>query len=152
MRDAAEKAIKVFQDWAVGIDYREDVYKAVKAFAATQPKLEGEEQRLLEYTLRDYRRAGLALPPAKRAEVEKLRKELAKLETDFQANIVAVKAPVTFTKAELEGVPDQPARLTRDQDGRQLLHVTRERDIPLQHARRDSEEGGDTEAFLRSAL
>nr|MBA3650276.1 hypothetical protein [Chthoniobacterales bacterium] len=36
MRDAAEKAIKVFQDWAVGIDYREDVYKAVKAFADTK--------------------------------------------------------------------------------------------------------------------
>ena len=35
-----------------------------------------------------------------------MRKELAKLETDFEANIVAVKAPVVFTKAELEGVPD----------------------------------------------
>ena len=106
MRDAAEKAIKVFQDWAVGIDYREDVYKAVKAYADTNPKLEGEDALLLEHTMRDYRRAGLALPPEKRAEVEKLRKELAKLETDFEANIVAVKAPVTFTKEELEGVPD----------------------------------------------
>jgi thimet oligopeptidase len=106
MRDAAEKAIKLFQDWAVGIDYREDVYKAVKAYADTKPKLEGEDALLLEHTMRDYRRAGLALPPEKRAEVEKLRKELAQLETDFQANIVAVKAPVTFTKAELEGVPD----------------------------------------------
>ncbi len=106
MRDAAEKAIKVFQDWAVGIDYREDVYKAVKAYADTNPKLEGEDELLLEHTMRDYRRAGLALPPEKRAEVEKLRKELAKLETDFEANIVAVKAPVTFTKEELEGVPD----------------------------------------------
>ncbi|MEO5719042.1 MAG: hypothetical protein ABIR29_10770, partial [Chthoniobacterales bacterium] len=67
MRDAAEKAIKVFQDWAVGIDYREDVYKAVKAFADTKPKLEGEDALLLEHTLRDYRRAGLALPPEKRA-------------------------------------------------------------------------------------
>ncbi len=106
MRDAAEKAIKVFQDWAVGIDYREDVYKAVKAYADTNPKLDGEDALLLEHTMRDYRRAGLALPPEKRAEVEKLRKELAKLETDFEANIVAVKAPVTFTKEELEGVPD----------------------------------------------
>ena len=41
----------------------------------------------------------------KTREVEKLRKELAQLETDFESNIVAVKAPVTFTKAELEGVP-----------------------------------------------
>src|SRR5574338_1194919 len=61
MRDAAEKAVKVFQDWAVGIDYREDVYKAVKDCADTNPKLEGEDQLLLEHTLRDYRRAGLAL-------------------------------------------------------------------------------------------
>src|SRR5437762_13014964 len=28
MRSAGENAVKAFQDWAVGIDYREDVYKA----------------------------------------------------------------------------------------------------------------------------
>ncbi|MEO8440347.1 MAG: M3 family metallopeptidase [Spartobacteria bacterium] len=128
MREAAEKAIKVFQDWVVGVDYREDVYKAVKAFADTKPKLEGEDALLLEHTLRDYRRAGLALPPEKRAEVEKLRKELAKLETDFQANIVAVKAPVVFTKAELEGVPESilesPGVKTGDDSYTILANVT----------------------------
>ena len=128
MRDAAEKAVKVFQDWAVGVDYREDVYKAVKAYADTKPKLDGEDALLLEHTLRDYRRAGLALSPEKRAEVEKLRKELAKLETDFQANIVAVKAPVVFTKAELEGVPDSilesPGVKTGDDSYTVLANVT----------------------------
>ena len=81
-----------------------------------------------KHTLRDYRRAGLALPPEKRAEVEKLRKELAKLETDFQANIVAVKAPVVFTKAELEGVPDSildsPGVKTGDDSYTVLANVT----------------------------
>jgi len=128
MRDAAEKAVKVFQDWAVGVDYREDVYKAVKAFADTKPKLEGEDALLLEHTLRDYRRAGLALPPDKRAEVEKLRKELAQLETDFQSNIVAVKAPIVFRKAELEGVPDtileSPGVKTGDDSYTILANVT----------------------------
>src|SRR5262245_40310873 len=128
MRDAAEKAIKTFQDWAVGVDYREDVYKAVKAFADTNPKLEGEDALLLQHTMRDYRRAGLALPPEKRAEVEKLRKALAQLETDFQANIVAVKAPVVFTKAELEGVPatvlDSPGVKTGDDSYTILANVT----------------------------
>src|SRR6266850_2363935 len=38
MRTAAENAVKAFQDWAVGVDYREDVYKAIKAFADTHPK------------------------------------------------------------------------------------------------------------------
>ena len=56
--------------------------------------------------MRDYRRAGLALPPDKRKEVEELRKQLSNLGTDFEKNIVEVKAPVVFTKTELDGVPD----------------------------------------------
>src|SRR5205807_1785382 len=70
MRAAAENAVKQFQDWAVGIDYREDVYKALKAFADTKPNLSGEDKKLFDETMRDYRRAGLELPPDKRKEVE----------------------------------------------------------------------------------
>src|SRR5881396_2237251 len=66
MRTAGENAVKAFQDWAVGIDYRKDVYKAIKAFADTHPKLTGEDEKLLKETLRDYRRAGLELPPDQR--------------------------------------------------------------------------------------
>ena len=106
MRSAAENAVKAFQDWAVGIDYREDVYKAIKAFADTHPKLTGEDAKLLKETLRDYRRAGLDLPPDQRKEVEQLRKELSKLGTDFDTNIVKASAPVVFTKAELDGLPE----------------------------------------------
>src|SRR5207248_2738098 len=106
MRAAAENAVKEFQDWAVGIDYREDVYKALKAFADTKPKLSGEDKKLFDETMRDYRRAGLDLPPEKRKEVEQLRKDLSKLGTDFDTNIVNAKAPLVFTKAELDGVPE----------------------------------------------
>jgi len=106
MRTAAENAVKVFQEWAVSIDYREDVYKALKAFADTHPQLSGEDKKLFDETMRDYRRAGLALPPDKRKEVEQLRKDLAKLGTDFDTNIVNAKVPVVFTKAELDGVPE----------------------------------------------
>ena len=106
MRTAAENAVKAFQDWAVGIDYREDVYKAIKAFADTHPKLTGEDEKLLKETLRDYRRAGLDLPPDQRKEVEQLRKELSKLGTDFDTNIVKANAPVMFTKADLDALPD----------------------------------------------
>jgi Zn-dependent oligopeptidase len=66
MRTAGENAVKVFQDWAVGIDYREDVYKAIRAFADSHPKLSGEDEKLLNETMRDYRRAGLDLPPDKK--------------------------------------------------------------------------------------
>jgi thimet oligopeptidase len=106
MRVAGENAVKAFQEWAVGIDYRQDVYKAIKAFADTHPKLTGEDEKLLKETLRDYRRAGLELSPDQRKEVEQLRKELSKLGTDFDTNIVKANAPVMFTKADLDGLPD----------------------------------------------
>src|SRR5947208_2453136 len=106
MRTAAENAVKAFQEWAVGVDYREDVYKAIKAFADTHPKLTGEDEKLLKETLRDHRRAGLELAPDQRKEVEQLRKELSKLGTDFDTNIVKAVAPVMFTKADLDGLPE----------------------------------------------
>jgi oligopeptidase A len=106
VRTAAEKAVKAFDDWAVGVDYRENVYKAIKAFADTHPKLSGEDEKLLKETLRDYRRAGLELPPDQRKEVEDLRKELTRLGTDFEANIVKSNAPVMFSKADLDGLPE----------------------------------------------
>ncbi len=128
MRAAAENAVKEFQDWAVGIDYREDVYKALKAFADTKPNLSGEDKKLFDETMRDYRRAGLELPPDKRKEVEQLRKDLSKLGTDFDTNIVNVKSPVVFSKAELDGVPESffasPGVKTGDDAYTVLANVT----------------------------
>jgi len=106
VRDAAIEAVQKFDDWSVGLDYRKDVYRAVKAYADTHPKLEGEEERLLEETLRDYQRAGLGLSEQQQKEVEQLRKDLVKLEEYFQININNARAPIKFTKMQLQGVPE----------------------------------------------
>src|SRR4029453_2407629 len=128
MRSGAENAVKAFQNWAVGVDYREDVYKAIKAFADTHPKLSGEDEKLLNETLRDYRRAGLDLPPDQRKEIEQLRKELSKLGTDFDTNIVKANAPVIFTKADLDGLPESffpsPGIKTGDEAYTVMANVT----------------------------
>jgi thimet oligopeptidase len=106
MRDAATEALKKFQEWEVGLDYREDVYKAIKAYADKKPKLTGEDAKLLQETMRDFRRAGLELPKPERDEVERMRKELSRLATDFESNVTKAEKAVVFTKAELEGVPE----------------------------------------------
>jgi thimet oligopeptidase len=107
MRAAAGDARQKLDDWAVASEYRKDVYQAVKSFAGTHPTLPSEEdQRLLADTVRDYRRAGLELSDPEQQLIEKQRKELAHLEQAFQTNINNGTAPVRFTKAELEGVPE----------------------------------------------
>jgi len=107
VRDAATDAIKTLDEWSVGLDYRTDVYASIKAYADTKPQLVGEDKKLLDETLRDYRRAGLDLPQDQRDEVERLRKQVSGLETDFDNNVTKARQPLTFTRAELEGVPEE---------------------------------------------
>jgi thimet oligopeptidase len=141
MREAAEEAVKTFQDWAVGVDYREDVYRAIKAFEKTNPKLTGEDKKLLQETLRDYRRAGLDLPKDKREEVERLRKELAKAGTDFSTNIAETQSPVIFSKADLDGVPqsflDAPGIKTGDDAYTVMANVTFHYNMVMDNAVRE---------------
>jgi len=106
LRDAATDALKELEEWSVGIEYREDVYEAVKAYADKKPRLQGEDAKLLAETMRDFRRGGLDLPKAQRDEVERMRKELTGLTTDYESNITKAQKAVKFTKAELEGVPE----------------------------------------------
>jgi thimet oligopeptidase len=106
LRESATDALKELEEWMVGLDYREDVYRVVKAYADRKPKLKGEDAKLLFETMRDYRRAGLGLPKAQRDEIEKMRKELSRLTTDYLSNITKAEKPVKFTKAELAGVPE----------------------------------------------
>ena len=106
LREAATDAIKEFQEWAVGLDYREDVYRALKAVAAKGPASNPTEAKLLFEILRDYRRAGLDLPKAERDEIEGLRKKVALKCTDFESNVNKARHALKFSRAQLAGVPD----------------------------------------------
>ncbi len=106
MRDAATDQLKALEEWAVGLDYREDVFHAVKAYADTHPDLKGEDAKLLKETMRDYRRAGLDLPLGTRNTVEDLRKQLSGLTTDFETHVTEAQQKLTFSKTELAGVPE----------------------------------------------
>lgn len=156
LREAATEAIKRFEEWAVGLDYREDVYRSIRAFADTDPKLSGEDARLLENTMRDYRRAGLALPKAQRDEVERWRKELARLCTDFDSNIRDTQKELTFTRQELAGVPDsffsRPGIQTGDDAFTVKVHVTWQRLMILENASREDVRRRVEEAATRLAM
>ncbi|MBI3721961.1 MAG: hypothetical protein HY248_05350, partial [Fimbriimonas ginsengisoli] len=65
-RDTARESDEFLSNWQIELGKREDLYKAVKAYADTSPKLEGEQARYLKFTMRDYRRAGMDLPKDKR--------------------------------------------------------------------------------------
>jgi thimet oligopeptidase len=142
LRDAANEAVKKLAAWSVEVDYREDVYHAIQRFAATKPALEGEEARLVTETLRDYRRAGLELPPDAQKRIAGMRKELSALAADFGKNINNTKQEIVFNREELEGV--SPSALAGDgiktRSGRctLLANVTWQYTLVMENARREA--------------
>ncbi|MCK5359887.1 MAG: hypothetical protein KAJ95_04630, partial [Gammaproteobacteria bacterium] len=106
MRDKALEVSKKIQAWYVAAGFREDVYKAVAAYAETKPELEGEEALLLKETLRDYRRNGMALPKEKRDQLKALKTGLNNMGLEFATNITDAKVVVEFSSADLEGLPE----------------------------------------------
>ncbi len=106
-RDAGDRAEKDAQDWVIDLYQREDLYRAVRACADAQPHLRGEQKRLLEHTLRDFRRSGMELGPDERARLKAVQKEIAGLEVEFNRNINRDRTLVPLTRRELVGVPEE---------------------------------------------
>lgn len=108
VRDAGIEAEARLNKWRVALVFRRDVFEAVRAFAETEAAraLAGEDARLLEHWLRDFRRAGHELPDERRAELESLRTRLVEIEVDFQRNVNEYRDAIEVTRAELEGLPD----------------------------------------------
>jgi thimet oligopeptidase len=114
VREAGQAAEEQVGNWQIEAGKREDLYKAVSAYADTKPKLGGEEARLLEFTMRDYRRAGMALPAEKRKELLDIQKEVTRLGVEFSKNIADDETVVMATAEELKGAPkDFVERLPR---------------------------------------
>lgn len=105
VREESQAAEEKYNNFLIELSKREDLYKAVKAYAATNPKLEGEQKRLLEFTMRDYRRSGMDLTPEKRARLTEVQKEIGKLVIEFNKNIAEDESTVMLSKEELKGVP-----------------------------------------------
>lgn len=106
VRDAGRAAEESVVNWGIETSKREDLYKAIKSYADTKPNLSGEDKRLLEFTMRDYRRSGMMLSKAQRDKLTEIEKEISKLGIEFEQNIAEDETKVFLSVAELKGVPE----------------------------------------------
>ncbi|HEX2141720.1 MAG TPA: M3 family metallopeptidase [Candidatus Limnocylindria bacterium] len=115
VRDAAQAAEERLDKWRVGIAFREDLFRVVRAFSQTDEAatLDSEARQLLEHWMRDFRRAGHELPPEERSELEALRNRLVELQVAFSRNLNEFRDWIEVTLEELDGLPhDYVERLT----------------------------------------
>jgi thimet oligopeptidase len=128
---------------------RRDLYQAVKS---SVPRSK-EEMRLFTETIKSFENNGLKLDDKKLAELKKLKEELAKIETDFDTNIVEDKSTVLLTTEELEGVPAPAvARFKKDSSGKHIITMSYPDTLAvLQNAKSSEARRKVNEAFLSRA-
>ncbi|KAF7314180.1 Thimet oligopeptidase [Mycena kentingensis (nom. inval.)] len=132
LRDASTEADSLIRDYGVEASMRVDLYKAklaaeqnIKASGAWD-KLSPEEKRLVEFMVRDGKRAGLGLPEEQQETLKKLQKELSQVCLEFDKNFNEENGSISFTKEELDGVPTDviSGYTKRTEDGKEFYDVT----------------------------
>jgi thimet oligopeptidase len=103
-RDVEERLSK----WAVDLAFRDDLYQAMLAYSKTEDAaaLTGEAARLLEFTMRDLRKAGHELSAEDRARVKQLTGRLVELGVAFERNIADDTSGLDVVPEDLDGLPD----------------------------------------------
>lgn len=123
VRNQAGASELVLNAWIVGIESRSDLYALLRGFADTAPALTGEDRRLLDETLRTYRRSGVQLPEATRQQIRAVKNELAAAEATILRNYNASAAEqFLITPEQASGTPEQLLALVpRDAGGNYVV-------------------------------
>jgi len=108
VRSAGKELEEQISKWSIELAFRSDLYEAVKAFSETEEaaNLSGERKRFLEFSLRDFRKAGHELIPEDRARLKDLSNRLVELGVEFERNIAEWDDALIVTRDDLEGMPD----------------------------------------------
>ena len=132
IRESAQQALEQYDHEVIELEYDDELYAVVSTYAATyhaaqgakKERLRDEEKKLLDDMIRDYRRMGFELPPAKRETLKVLLKELSRLELAFDKNINDYCDHITLTEDELEGLSEPfIASLARDSKGGYIVSL-----------------------------
>eukprot|EP00484_Ammonia_sp_Unknown_P000349 CAMPEP_0197022348 /NCGR_PEP_ID=MMETSP1384-20130603/3264_1 /TAXON_ID=29189 /ORGANISM="Ammonia sp." /LENGTH=798 /DNA_ID=CAMNT_0042450381 /DNA_START=101 /DNA_END=2497 /DNA_ORIENTATION=+ len=108
IRDASNEAEKELNKHAVEVSMRKDVYHKIKAYSEKCKEsiagLDAEWRRFLEFTLRDYRRAGLDLEDKSYERIKEIKKRMSTISSQFQKNCNEENTKFIFEEAELDGM------------------------------------------------
>lgn len=141
VRAAAKAAEERHTKFGVEMIFRDDLNAAVKEYAETAEagNVGGEKARMLEFVLRDLRRAGHDLDAETRAAVKEKTERLVELGVRFQQNIDEWNDWLLCTKEDLDGLPDSfiESLETDEETGKYKVTIAYPHMIPfLENARR----------------
>ena len=121
-RDAANDLQMQINQYMVDVATRRDVYKAIREYTDTNPKLDPVQAKLVKEMLIGFKNSGMDLNDADLEKFKALNKEKAEYIIKFDKNIQEYKDPLAVTKAQLKGLgEDYIQKLAKTEDGNYLV-------------------------------
>ncbi|MFA6093311.1 MAG: M3 family metallopeptidase [Elusimicrobiota bacterium] len=140
LRRAADAVGRRSNRLSLDLSDRDDIYRAYKEYAAKGEKLSGEDKKLLDEILRSYKRNGMELPLAERADLKKIRQRLHDLAQAFDKNLAEYEDGIDLSLEELAGMPESYIQgLPKTQDGKYHVGLDYPSYIPFMQYAQNSE-------------
>lgn len=106
VQDAANDCADRVSSFYVQLFARPDLAQAMNTVAAQDLRLDLEDAKLLEETIRGFNRSGANLPEETRKQVTALKEQLSLAQNTFSKNLAKANDSVELTRSELEGLTD----------------------------------------------
>ncbi|WP_428060023.1 M3 family metallopeptidase [Candidatus Avelusimicrobium stercoris] len=121
-RDAANDLQMQISQYMVDVATRRDVYKAIREYTDTNPKLDPVQAKLVKEMLIGFKNSGMDLNDADLEKFKALNKEKAEYIIKFDKNIQEYKDPLAVTQEQLKGLgEDYIQKLAKTDDGKYLV-------------------------------
>ena len=88
LREAYNACLPLLSAWQTDLAQNEALCAACQRIAATDDSLDATQRRLLEHRLREFRLAGVALDPQRKARFRELMQQLTGLTAKFEENVL----------------------------------------------------------------
>lgn len=121
-RDAANDLQMQISQYMVDVATRRDVYKAIREYTDTNPRLDPVQAKLVKEMLIGFKNSGMDLNDADLEKFKALNKEKAEYIIKFDKNIQEYKDPLAVTQEQLRGLgEDYIKKLSKTDDGKYLV-------------------------------
>jgi thimet oligopeptidase len=129
-RDAAEPCLQKYTELSTEINQNEKLFRRLSA-AKPANKVQAE---LKKDVIEGFEDSGVALPPAKRKRAKEIFDKLEELRQAYDRNVRDDPTRVTFTAAEMEGLPEAYLKRhesLKDKDGNHVLTLQSPSYVPF---------------------
>ncbi|MDR4496487.1 MAG: M3 family metallopeptidase [Candidatus Scalindua sp.] len=125
LQQKAKELLNIINRWEINFKAQKDIYEIIKRYSLSEQAsmLQGEEKRLLEKTIHEFKRMGFHLNDSQFEQLKKLKSEIYSLSQEIITNLNrAGEEVIEIEKEEVADIDPEILKAIQCKDGTYLVH------------------------------